>query len=315
MSDETTTEQNEEAAPAKPECFVVMPISDQPGYDAGHFTRVYEDILKPACDMAGYKPVRADDVREANLIHVDIVKRILDSPMVLCDLSARNPNVMFELGIRQAFDKPVVLVQEVGMQHIFDVGLIRTEHYRRQRIYHEVLEDQKRIADVLRATASGNGVNSVVRLLGLKEAATIPNYEDLTKNNPALQLVLSQLAQLQATVSDLVRYREEPFIVGRSTFDLHDRKRRQQELEAERVRMIQVIKEIRDQLDDKDSDLLKQMAATGEALKVDESNQDVVQKLLQVGMVEDCKFPGMHHVKLTRTARYWLDPRHGLPPA
>lgn len=46
-----------------PECFVVMPITDPEGYDKGHFTKVYEDIFKPACDAAGFKPVRADEVK------------------------------------------------------------------------------------------------------------------------------------------------------------------------------------------------------------------------------------------------------------
>lgn len=27
------------------ECFVIMPISDAEGYDKGHFTRVYYDII------------------------------------------------------------------------------------------------------------------------------------------------------------------------------------------------------------------------------------------------------------------------------
>jgi hypothetical protein len=36
-----------------PICFVIMPISDIPGYEAGHFGRVYEHILKPAIVKAG----------------------------------------------------------------------------------------------------------------------------------------------------------------------------------------------------------------------------------------------------------------------
>jgi hypothetical protein len=56
------------------------------------------------------------------VIHLDVIKRLVHSPLVLCDLSARNPNVMFELGIRQAFDKPVVLVQDEKTPQIFDIA-------------------------------------------------------------------------------------------------------------------------------------------------------------------------------------------------
>ena len=41
-----------------------MPISDVEGYDPGHFKRVYEYIIKPACVAAGFIPIRADDVKK-----------------------------------------------------------------------------------------------------------------------------------------------------------------------------------------------------------------------------------------------------------
>ena len=45
----------------KQTCFVIMPISDVPGYDQGHFARVYEYLIKPAIIQAGYEPIRSDD--------------------------------------------------------------------------------------------------------------------------------------------------------------------------------------------------------------------------------------------------------------
>ena len=77
----------------KKECFVIMPISDAEGYDKGHFTRVYEHLVKPAVIEAGFEPMRADDTSKANFIVVDILKQILESDMAICDLSSRNPNV------------------------------------------------------------------------------------------------------------------------------------------------------------------------------------------------------------------------------
>ncbi len=71
----------------KPICFIVMAISDPEGYEPGHFQHVFDDLFVPACRKAGYKALRADQIRETNLIHLDVLQRILDSPMVLCDLS------------------------------------------------------------------------------------------------------------------------------------------------------------------------------------------------------------------------------------
>ncbi len=154
-----------------------MPISESEGYEKGHFRRVYEDLFKPACEKAGYGPFRADEVTQTNLIHLDILQRLIDSPMAICDLSSRNPNVLFELGLRQAFDRPTVLVQEVGTPKIFDIAPLRYVEYRSTLRYRETLDDQIAIAKSLtstkEATKKGEGVNSLVRLLSLAGPATL----------------------------------------------------------------------------------------------------------------------------------------------
>jgi hypothetical protein len=177
-----------------------MPISDPDGYGEGHFRRVFEDLFRPACVIAGYTAVRADDAQQTNLIHLDVLTRLLDSPMVLCDLSARNPNVMFELGLRQAFDKPVVLVQELGTPSIFDIALLRITPYRRGRVYNEVIEDQTRIAGALIATREaavrGEGANSIVRMLALSRVAAYPSLGDDAAGS-VVRLVRAELGRLR----------------------------------------------------------------------------------------------------------------------
>ena len=58
-------------------CFVIMPISDHSDYAPGHFKRVYEYIIKPACQKAGYEAIRADDTVKTNDIVSDIIKKII----------------------------------------------------------------------------------------------------------------------------------------------------------------------------------------------------------------------------------------------
>jgi hypothetical protein len=191
----------------KPECFVVMPISDPEGYETGHFQHVFDDVIAPACETAGYRPVRADQIRETNLIHLDVLQRLLESPMVLCDLSSRNPNVLFELGLRQAFDRPVVLVQELGTPKIFDIAPLRFTEYRRARVYHEVLEDQRKIVESICATRdafqNGTGVNSIVRILSLTKPAALPDVQEANRD-PAFQILRAELGQLRDEIQHIV---------------------------------------------------------------------------------------------------------------
>lgn len=152
-------------------CFVIMPISDPDGYEKGHFKYVYEDVFKPAIENAGFYSKRADDDGSSSLIQVNIIRDIIEAPMAICDLSSRNPNVLFELGIRQAFDLPVVLVQEEGTPRIFDISTINTIDYRSALIYREVIEDREKISKAIKATKDNtSGVNSIIRLLEIGKA-------------------------------------------------------------------------------------------------------------------------------------------------
>lgn len=183
------------------DCFVIMPIADHDGYDKGHFTKVYEDIFKPACASAGFAAVRADEVKQTNLIHLDILQKLIESPMAICDLSSRNPNVLFELGLRQAFDKPTVLVQEAGTPKIFDIAPLRYTEYRRELRYREVLEDQSMISEAIKATKvatdRGEGVNSIVRILSLSKPASL---KEVSNNDSAglLQLVRAEMSEMRS---------------------------------------------------------------------------------------------------------------------
>lgn len=153
-------------------CFVIMPISDQEGYDKGHFSRVYQHIIKPACEMAGFQPIRADDEVKTNYIVIDIIKKILESDIVICDLSAKNPNVLYELGIRQSFNKKSVLIKDFKTNRIFDIQGLRTIDYDQNLRIDEVQKVVNIIAKTIKETyeQSEEEVNSLIQLLSIKPA-------------------------------------------------------------------------------------------------------------------------------------------------
>lgn len=183
------------------DCFVIMPISDTDGYDKGHFSRVYEDIIKPAVANTEFSVTRADEVKETNFIHLDILKKLIDAPIAICDLSSRNPNVLFELGIRQAFDKPVVLIQEEGTPKIFDIGPLRYLEYSKNMKYHDVLKTQTELTESINATKEAEGkqgnINSIVRLMALSNPAAIPTLEGDNKEAFAINVLQSQMSDIR----------------------------------------------------------------------------------------------------------------------
>lgn len=189
-------------------CFVIMPIADCDGYEKGHFAHVYDDIIKPAIDKTEFTAIRADEVKETNFIHLDILKKLIDAPIAVCDLSTRNPNVLFELGIRQAFDKPVVLIQEKGTPKIFDIAPLRYLEYSKEMKYHEVLESQKSLQEAIEATKAAEGdsgnINSIVKLMALSSPAIIPNLDNSNKEVLALDVMRSQMNDLKMMMEMIV---------------------------------------------------------------------------------------------------------------
>jgi len=205
----------EKAKSERPTCFVIMPISDVVGYEPGHFTRVYQFLIKPACELAGYDSVRADDASQTNLIMRDVLVRTVESDIVLCDLSSRNPNVLYELGIRQAFDKPVTLIMDTLTPWVFDIQGLRTQTYDAALRVDNVQNDIRLIASSISKTAKpeAGDVNSMISLLSL-HPAKMPRPVEM---NEQTTLVLSELRNISSRLSDL-EFRMTPRIFGSTAF-------------------------------------------------------------------------------------------------
>lgn len=184
-----------------PTCFVIMPISDVHGYESGHFARVYEHILKPAILAAGYNPIRADDAIKTDYIVVGIIQKIVESEMVICDFSAKNANVMYELGIRHAFNKPVTLIKDRKTEKVFDIQGLRYMEYDESLRIDSVQKDISKISTAITETAKAGaeGLNSVVQLAGIR-AAEVPVGQTVS---PDTQLILSSINILERRIESI----------------------------------------------------------------------------------------------------------------
>jgi hypothetical protein len=81
-------------------CFVIIPFGDP------DLQVVYEDFVKPTLvDVCKPRCERGDDVFGSNVIMEDIRKSISGADVVLADLTRKNANVFYEVGICHALDK------------------------------------------------------------------------------------------------------------------------------------------------------------------------------------------------------------------
>jgi len=111
-------------------CFIAMPFGErEETHAAGFFTEVLKNLIAPAGREAGFAvaTARRDG---SDVIQATIVNQLLDADLVIADLTENNPNVLFELGLRIAEDKPIALIRARGTRPIFDVdNLLRVLEY------------------------------------------------------------------------------------------------------------------------------------------------------------------------------------------
>lgn len=110
--------------------FVAMPFSEKTSnYTKGYFDEVLKHLITPAAVKANFTAKTAKK-SGSEVIQSTIVNDLDAANLVIVDLTEHNPNVLFELGMRIAFDKPVCLIRAKGTAPIFDIDhMLRVYDY------------------------------------------------------------------------------------------------------------------------------------------------------------------------------------------
>jgi hypothetical protein len=102
----------------KNHCFYLSPFSEP-------FNTIYRDHVVKAVTSQGFTIERADEIFGTGVIIDDIWEAINTASIVIADMTGRNPNVMYEIGMAHTVGKPVIMITQ-GIEDVpFDL-----KHYR-----------------------------------------------------------------------------------------------------------------------------------------------------------------------------------------
>ena len=135
-------------------CGLIMPISAIDGYPAEHWKEV-KNILISAVESINevkFEVNLVSDSDDSGIIQKTIVQNIFDSDIVICDVSAKNPNVMFELGMRLTFDKATIIVKDNITGYSFDTGIIEHISYPKDLRFQAIVDFKNKLAEKVLAT-------------------------------------------------------------------------------------------------------------------------------------------------------------------
>lgn len=151
----------------QPTCGIIMPISLIDNCPPEHWADVL-GILKDVCSTNDFIPNLVSDADDIGVIHNRIIENIYSSDIVICDVSCKNANVMFELGMRLAFDKPTIIIKDDLTGYSFDTSLIEHLEYPRDLRFTSINKFKESLGKKMKAT--------------YEKSQTDPNYSTFLKN-------------------------------------------------------------------------------------------------------------------------------------
>lgn len=184
-------------------CGLVMPISAIDGCDESHWSDV-QDILTESVESAGFDANLVSNADEVGIIHKRIIQNLYDNPVVVCDVSGKNPNVMFELGLRLAFDKPTIIVKDDKTAYSFDTSAIEHIEYPRDLRFSRIVEFKQKLSEKIKFTyqksTSDSSYTTFLKHFGEFTVAKIEKKEVSSQ-----EYVLEELKNIRQTMSRLER--------------------------------------------------------------------------------------------------------------
>ncbi|MGL6488006.1 hypothetical protein ACSZNF_13725 [Aeromonas hydrophila] len=204
-------------------CGLIMPIASNDGGTAEHWRQVRQ-VITSAISGLNLKVQMVSESDAVSVIHKNIIQNIFTNEIVICDVSSRNPNVMFELGMRLAFDKPVVIIKDKDTPFSFDIGSIQHIEYPHSLNYIEILDFQEELLKKVRSTMhEANAAKSVNGRYSpfLSNYAITEVSEIQTQHVNKEEYIIEKLNELTGVVRKLERKDEvNPRIIVKNNQDM-----------------------------------------------------------------------------------------------
>ncbi|MCK9419820.1 MAG: hypothetical protein M0R70_10630 [Nitrospirae bacterium] len=105
--------------------FMVIPFSDEVAMSA------YQHSTKPTVESFGFRIQRADEIFSANPVFDDIITAVEQSSIVIVDISGRNANCFYELGVAHTLkrNRTIMITHDEYSDIPFDVAHFRILKY------------------------------------------------------------------------------------------------------------------------------------------------------------------------------------------
>lgn len=203
-------------------CGIIMPISGSDGCSESHWQEV-KNILIEAILEAGFDGKIVSTSDESGLIHKRIIENLYDNPIVVCDVSSKNPNVMFELGMRLAFDKPTIIIKDDKTSYSFDTAGIEHLEYPRDLRFNKIVAFKELLTQKIRAThkssTTDKGYTTFLKHFGEFTVAKIEKKE--ISSQDYLLSEMQNVSEIVRKLEQQINYNKRSMVDNRRYYEDH----------------------------------------------------------------------------------------------
>lgn len=183
------------------DCGIIMPISSIEDCPDKHWLEV-KGIIDDCIHDAGFRPFLVSSSDDVGVIQKRIVQNLYENPVVVCDVSCKNPNVMFELGMRLAFDKPTIIIKDDKTEYSFDTSSIEHIEYPRDLRFNSIIDFKEKLTSKISATYEKSQNDSSYTTF-LKHYGTFKVAKLDTEEVSQEQFLAEEIKELKRMVSRL----------------------------------------------------------------------------------------------------------------
>lgn len=209
-------------------CGIIMPISSIDGCNEQHWKDV-KSIITEAIENAEFEANLVSLSDDVGVIQKRIVQNIYDNPIIVCDVSGKNANVMFELGMRLAFDKATIVIKDDKTSYSFDTSPIEHLTYPRDLRFNRIVEFKKELTEKIRATfeksKSDSNYSTFLKHFG-KFTVTKLDTTEISKED----YIIEEIKELRYLMSSMIRRDKDIIFRSRIVPSMFDEENKEHEL-------------------------------------------------------------------------------------
>lgn len=198
----TKTEKSKNASQKR--CFIITPIGDDNTTTRRETDGLIDAVILPVLQELNIKGDVAHRIDQSGNINRQIITRLVESELVIANLTGLNPNVMYELAVRHAARLPVVALADKDTNLPFDIYAERTLKYTNDMAGVELLKPllKKHIESAITEEEPTNPIYDAITDNIMKKKA----YEEGTDTQ---KYILESLDEIRSEISLLTSRRSE----------------------------------------------------------------------------------------------------------